>query len=316
MVVAHDFQAKKTYEANTRNICAERDFMRFEAKDRKPDWLEEEFGKLEMAAVEAIREVARSGVFDGTNKNYILNLMALLSVRSPQQRENMRDSHARVAQRVMDLVLESKESWESQIKKMEVATGKPSLVTYEEAKDFHERGEYTIEVARERHIQTEIGLYNTVLQLLGRRKWTLYMVPGDYGEFITTSRPVVLAYIDPEKVPPLFRHSPGFGLKNTEVYFPLTKNALLVGRWDGDETTINRVNQPFVGVMNHQMIAHSYGLALSSTRRVLYHDPLMRLRWDDKLIDRFTTPPSEGEMDQFKADDGVIVGSPEARPKV
>jgi hypothetical protein len=313
MVVVHDLQEKKTYETNTRNICAQRDFMRFEVKGRKPDWLEEEFGKLESEAVAAIRDVAKSGVLDGENKNYILNLMALLAVRSPEQRENMREFQARVAERVMDLVLEDKQRWESQIKKMEETKGNPSLVTYEDAKDFHRRGEYKIEVARERHIQTEIDLYNTVLQLLGQRKWTLYLVPGDYGEFITTNRPVVIAYIDPEKVPAYLRHSPGFGLKNTEVYFPLTKHALLIARWDGDEKTINPVNQPFVGVMNSQMIKYSYGLALSSARAVLYHDPLLRLQWDDKVINRFTTLPSEEEVAQFKADHG-IVGTPEARP--
>lgn len=306
MVVVHDLQGKKTYETNTRNVCAQRDFMRFEVKDRKPDWLEEEFGKLESKAVAAVREVVRTGVFNGENKNYTLNLMALLAVRSPEQRENMRDFQARVAQGVMDLLLEKKERWESQTKEMEEKTGKPSLVTYEDAKEFHERGEYTIEVARERHIQTEIDLYNSVLQLLGQRKWTLYIVPGDYGEFITTSRPVVIAYIDPGKVPPYMRYSPGFGLKNTEVYFPLTKHALLVGRWDGDDRTISPANQPFVGVMNSQMIQHSYGLALSSAREVLYHDPLLRLQWDDKVIDRFTVPPSQEEIEKFKVDHGLV----------
>jgi hypothetical protein len=315
MVVVHDLQAKKTYETNTRNICAQRDFMRFEVEDRKPDWLEEEFGKLESSAVTAIREVAKSGIFDGGNKNYILNLMALLAVRSPEQRENMREFQARVAERVMDLVLEDKGRWTSQIRDMEKKTGKTSMVTYEDAKDFHRRGEYTIEVARERHIQTEIDLYNTVLQLLGQRKWTLYLVPGEYGEFITTSRPVVIAYIQPEKVPAYLRHSPGFGLMNTEIYFPLTKHAILIGRWDGDEETINAANQQFVGVMNNRMIQHSYGLALSSTREVLYHDPLLRLQWDDKVIDRFTTPPSEEELKQFKAEHGVV-GTSEARPPV
>lgn len=313
MVVVHDLQGKKTYETNTRNICAQRDFMRFQVKGRKPDWLEEEFGKLESEAVAAIRDVAKSGVFDGENKKYILNLMSLLAVRSPEQRENMREFQARVAEGVMDLVLEDKERWEFQIKEMEETTGKQSLVTYEEAKDFYRRGEYTIEVARERHIQTEIDFYNTVLQLLGQRKWTLYLVSGDYGEFITTSRPVVIAYIDPEKVPEYLRHSPGFGLKNTEVFFPLTKHALLIGRWNGDEITISPVNQPFIGVMNYQMIQHSYGLALSSAREVLYYDPLIRLQWDDKVIDRFTVPPSEREVAQFKTEHG-IVGTSKARP--
>lgn len=313
MVVVHDFQEKKTYETNTRNICAQRDFMRFEAKGREPDWLENEFAKLESKATEAIREVTKLGIFDGENKNYILNLMALLAVRSPEQRENMREFQARVADRMMDLLLDNKERWEAQTKEMEEKTGKRSLVTYEEVKDFHARGEYTIEVARERHIQTEIDLYHTVLQLLGERKWTLYLVPGDCGEFITTSRPVVIAYINPEEVPPFFRQSPGFGLKNTEVYFPLTKHSLLIGRWDGDEVTINPANQSFIGVMNNQMIQHSYGLALSSGRDVLYHDPLLRLQWDDRVIERFTIPPNEEEMEEFRAKHGVVAVS-EAEP--
>ncbi len=50
MVVVHNFQDKRTYETNTRNVCAERDFMRFEVPGRRPDWLEEEFGKLEYKA--------------------------------------------------------------------------------------------------------------------------------------------------------------------------------------------------------------------------------------------------------------------------
>ena len=58
--------------------------------------------------------------------------------------------------------------------------------------------------------------------------------------------------------------------------------------------------------MNNQMIQHSYGLILSSTRDVLYHDPLLRLHWDDKVIERFTTPPTESEIAQFKAQHGIV----------
>lgn len=47
MVIVHDFKEQKTYEANTRNVCAQRDFMRFDFNDRAPDWLENELGKLE-----------------------------------------------------------------------------------------------------------------------------------------------------------------------------------------------------------------------------------------------------------------------------
>ncbi len=119
---------------------------------------------------------------------------------------------------------------------------------------------------------------------------------------------MVIAYIDPAKVPTYMRNSPGFALRNTEICFPLTKHALLVGRWDAKDETINPVNQAFLGVMNNQMIQHSYGLALSSTRHVLYHDPLMRLHWDDKVIARFTTPPKESGIAEFKTAQGIVDG--------
>ena len=309
LVVVHDFQNKRTYETNTRNVCAERDFMRFEAQGRKPDWLENELSKLESKACEAIRNVVQARTFAGEDKNYILNLMALLAVRSPEQRENMRDFQARIATRVMDLVLEKKELWESENRRMQESTGETHNVTYEQAKEFHERGEYKIEVAREHHIGTEMKLFATVLQLLNHRNWTMYVTDGTYGEFITTDRPVVLAYMDPERAPQYMRHSPGFALKNTEIYFPLTKHALLFGRWDGDAGTIDPVNQAFIGVMNKLMIQHSCGLALSSKRNVLHQDQLLRLHWDDKVIARLTTPPTESEIAQFKAEHGSVDGS-------
>ena len=66
------------------------------------------------------------------------------------------------------------------------------------------------------------------------------------------------------------------------------------------------MNQAILSVLNNQMIQHAYGLAFSSTRHVLYHDPLLRLHWDDKVIARFTTPPTESEIAEFKAEHGIL----------
>jgi hypothetical protein len=301
----NDFQKKETTEKNVKYVCSELDFMRFEVEGHRPDKLETELGKFEGKAVEAIRRVVQNGNFAGEDRVQVLNLMALLAVRSPEQRENMREFQARVAERLMEMTLETKERWEGQMEQLSASGGRVNKsVTYEDAKAFHESKAYKIEVPRERHIGTELMLFETVLEQLARRKWTLYTVPGDYGEFITTNRPVVIAYIEPEKVPAYMRHSPGFALSGTEIFFPLTRRGLLVGRWDrGDETI--EPDQPFVGVMNNQMIQHSHGQVFAPNRSVLYHDPLMRLHWDDKMIERFTTQPTPEEIEQFKAEHGV-----------
>ena len=65
----------------------------------------------------------------------------------------------------MDLALSSEEMWKGQLQQMR-ESGKPvnENLTYEQMKDFHQRGEYVIEVPRERHIETEIQVFNTVLR--------------------------------------------------------------------------------------------------------------------------------------------------------
>lgn len=283
-VFANDLGTGRSYETNTRNVCGERDFMRFESEGHAPDVLEKELSKLEGAACEAIRNVVRAAKFESEDKVLILNLMALLAVRSPERRESMRQSHETVAKRLLDLILADKERWDAETEKLGDANS--STVSYEQAKEFHERGEYTIQVNRERHIISEFDVFDTVLRLLGRRLWTLYTTNGEHGDFVTTNRPVAISFNEPEKVPLSMRYSPGFGLKETEVYFPLTKHAFLIGRWDkGGYTEV--ATQTFIAAANTHMMAQSYGQVFSDRRQVLHCDASPTMHWDANFMRRF-----------------------------
>jgi hypothetical protein len=298
-----DFKKKRSYETNVRNVCGERDFMRFETQNHPPTKLEHELGQFEGKACQAIRRVVDAGKFEGEDKIQILNLMALLAVRSPEQRENVRDFHERVAKQIMNLSLATKDRWEGQMRQLQNATGKTYKKTYEDIKQFHESGRYKVTLPRERHIGLELSLFETVLDLLWKRKWTLYTCSGEHGHFITTNCPVVLSFNEPHKHAAW--DSAGFGRTGTEVFFPLTKHGLLIGRWDrGGHTEV--AGQPLIGVVNMHMIQHSSGQAFSHKRVMLYHDPLLRLHWDDKVVDRFTTPPTPEELKEFEATHGRV----------
>jgi len=198
----------------------------------------------------------------------------------------MRDFHERVAKRMLDLTLETKERWEGQLDQMRAQGGPESNhLTYEDIKSFHESGQYKVTVRREYQMGTEFQLMSTVLEELGKRLWTLYTADGTYGEFITTNRPVTLSFIEPEKVPPLYRHSPGFALKGTEVFFPLTRRAILVGRWDrGGYAEVAK--QSFIAAVNAHMTWHSHGRVFSRQKEFLYVDPRAKLYWDGNLLER------------------------------
>ncbi len=231
-----DAVEKKSYATIPRNVGGERDFNRIDAGGVDPDALEKDLSKFESVAAASMKHIERTGSFEGAHRSAVLNLMALLAVRSPQRREHMRKFHAVMADRMMDLSLATKERWESQMEAMrrdghQVESGP----TYEEMKDFHDRKQYRIDVAREWHIHMEFVGFEAILPALHHRKWILVSRDAAAGPFITSDSPVALFWKDENAVPPFYRHNPGFGLKDTIVYFPISQDLSLFGEFDGQD---------------------------------------------------------------------------------
>ncbi len=294
-----DLDQYRTFPTNVRNVCGERDFMRVDIEGYEPDKIEKELSALETKCIEAIRRVSDTAIFDGEDANLTLNLMSLLAVRSPEMRENLRGFHERVAKRAMDLTLATKERWETQLNRMRKAGEDVSdELTYEEMKAFHKSDAYKVTVAREYQIGTEFQMMGTVLEELARRSWTVYKTDGTHGEFITTNRPVTLSYVEPEKIPPLYRHSPGFAAMGTEVYFPLTRHAMLIGQWTSEGGS--KIAQPsFIAAVNTHMIHHSFGKVFSRKREFLYATLGEGMLYDGKLLEHLK--PREAKAHPIKA---------------
>jgi hypothetical protein len=158
--------------------------------------------------------------------------------------------------------------------------------SYEELKAFHKGDQYKIKVAREYQIGTEFKMMETVLHSLFKRKWSIYKTDGTFGEFLTTNRPVTLTYNSPDEIPPLYRNSPGFACPNTEIFFPLDRNALLIGRFDRQEKNLV-VNQSFIAAINTHMMMHCFGKAFSRQQAILYIDIRnQQICYDDLLLEK------------------------------
>lgn len=309
-VNAADLKKLEYFQPNTKNICAERDFMRFEVEGHAPDKLENELGHFEGRAREAILNVSKTHTFDGEDKIHILNLMALLAVRSPQMRENMRDFQERVMKQVMSLSLATKERWEGQMEQLK-ASGKEvnEGVTYEQMKEFHERGEYTMSVRREFQIGVELKTHQTVLETLFGRKWKLFWASEGCGHFVTTDHPVVLTWNQPDQVPPMFRHSPGFAHIKTELIFPLTHHCLLLGRFEDMEDGVEEAYTNLIAHCNLRMISHAFDYAFMVDKSFPYIHPPDETYWDDKFMLRAAdyrkkNPPKDAEGFEWNVEDG------------
>jgi len=286
---AWDFDRKRKFLTVPRNVGGERDFNRIDVPNLAPDAVEVAMSKVETEFDAALTAVNTNLDWDDQIKNWIFNLMALMVVRSPQQRENRRDFQARVSERVLDLLLESKERWEGSIPTGSGDGAAARKVTYEEAKEFHERKQYTIEVPTVRHIQDEAELVSAVLPFLARRKWTVLVGTPQSGHFITTDNPVTLDWNDPTKVPPMYRYSPGFGMNDTTVHFAISKKVAIFGTFDGQDRALIAAPE-IVSLFNTHLLARTYGRAFST-------DPFIRARnLLDKVVDLsdadLFTPPA------------------------
>lgn len=223
--------------------------MRVEVDGLAPDCIENSFAEFESKAAHALKAVNAGAKFEGDHREIILNLVALLASRSPQRREQWRQFQAQIAERVMDLTLTTKERWESQIRQMKESGVKINdSVSYEDMKKFSSEKKYTIEVPTEHHIHMEMIAVEAILPYLSERKWVVIRAPHEFP-FITTDHPVILLWKFPEEIPTLYRKHPGFGMIETQVYFPISSKVAIVGEFEGESADID-ADQRLVAVIN------------------------------------------------------------------
>jgi hypothetical protein len=226
------------HPTNPKNIGTVRDFNRINAKDYPPDALETSLSAFETEAAKVVRNICEKKELPIAEEWLcIANLIALLSVRNPRVREGHADFVKQIAEQITALTLATKERWESSVKEMKEAGFGADLpdVSYEEMLKFHEEKRYDIKVGNGLFIPAEFGALETVINTLLARKWTL-LVAGDLaGHFVCSDHPVRLRWSDPasDKFFP-----PGHALAGTEVIFPLSKELVLIGTFEGSQGEI------------------------------------------------------------------------------
>ena len=287
------------FSTNPRNVAGVRDFNKVSLDGVDADALEKQLALFESEVATALREVSKSHAFDGESKIVLLNFIALLSLRSPQQRECWSEFENRVLKKVMTLALASKERWESQLRQAGITTD--SGPTYEEIKKFHQDDEYTFKIQTDHHIGLELGAVDTVLETLIGRKWRLILTDDSIGCFITSDQPVTLDWLDPTNLPPLIRRSPGHGLLNTVVGFPLSRHLFLFGVYEGvDETIV--ADASMVALLNTSQTAKAFQQIYAPKKTFPYLAPDKTFRHDNHLLDVLEACGRESRASQIRGE--------------
>lgn len=252
-----DLKGKKKFETIPRNVGGMRDFNRVEIEGVDPEIIEKNQSVFEGKVATALKKLEETHDFSGETKNLILELIGMLAIKSPEMRENLSKPLIQLAKMTTAMTMQTKERWQSQVDQAKADTGEDisNGKTYEEMKEFVERGEYDISVSKEYQIHMELTGMQYITELLHDRNWMLVKAVNESGEFISTDNPVSLTWNYPDTATQSM--SPGFGLKDTMVYFPVTKNLALVGEFNGEDG-VKEANKFLVSILNSKIIGNCY----------------------------------------------------------
>jgi hypothetical protein len=257
------------------NVAVETDFNRVDIEGKPPDIIEQALSTCENFATQAILNVNRTKTFPNDDYfNWIINLLCLIAIRNPQLRTSFNRSRERGVQVIEDLLVSDEKIWAHHLKKAQEAgyVGE-TTISFEECKRFIEEGEYKIEFTPESNLRIELRTFGNILPILGQRTWSLLVAPTSGPDIICSDHPIALTWKDSGKRGPI-----GYGLKNTEVFFPLGPQTGLYGVYEDFLPAVVHINPAQVALMNTRV-------SNSAERHVFSAKDTFFLWDEDKIIE-------------------------------
>jgi len=248
-----DVESGRSFRTSPKNVAAERDFNRIAVEGLSPDCIEQSFAPFEQSAVEAIYKTIASGTFPNDQDcNWILNLLGLIAVRHPQRRGSFNRSREE-AMHLWGLSLVSDKKTFDHHVQMARAAGEEidESVPFEQIKQFVEQRRYRIEFSPGSNLCIELQAFDKLLPILGQRTWSVLIAPEEGPEFICCDDPVTLVWKNRRRGPV------GFGLKKTEVFFPLGRRVGFYGTFEEFLPPVVHLKAGYVATMNKRIAANA-----------------------------------------------------------
>ena len=231
------------------NVAVERDFNRVNIEGKPIDVIENALSSFEVQAVMSIRNVIESEKFpNDENCNWILNLLCLIAIRNPQRRKSFNHSREQLIHRIGDLLVSDKKIWNQHVRKMQEAGENFNAdVSFDDVKRFIKGRKYRLEFFPEGNLRVEFHTFDKILPLLGQRTWSVLVAPTDGPEFICSDHPVTLVWKSGKDGPV------GYGLKETEVFFPLGRKVGFYGVFETPLRQVVKLKPSQVAMMNKRV---------------------------------------------------------------
>ena len=258
----HDQERSKLWRAKPDNAAHERDYYRVEIPDADPNAVETFFSQVEGRTSPVIRKMIRYHELpDGEDFRVLIEFVTLLALRTPSFRalyeQNMDHLHRSFAK----MMLSTREPFEQFVEEQrQEGVEIPPEITYEGLRDFaFDDDRYTVEIPRTNSVQMLLQIWRKLIPVFLGRQWSLLFTRPNEAHFICSDMPVSITPTRPDF--PL--HFLGFGLRETELYIPLSRGVALVGSYEAPSIT-TEIPLDFVRHVNQRTISFAERFLYSS----------------------------------------------------
>jgi hypothetical protein len=245
-----------------KEVGFEKYFNRIEAEGLEEDFLEKEISKFESKATELFRKIIHEKCLPTSekDKNILFEFISALAVRNPALRKSFDEYKKNLLLTMVQFYLSDENTWNNYRKKAENDGVKGiSNLTYSQAKKLFIDTKWNMISHNNDFVNIEIPSIEKVAHLLNHRKWTLFDASLCSYTFITSDRPVKLFWNDSELSRSVV--GPGFGMKSSGLYFPLSKYLFLMGSYEKSYPNI---------IATDEMVANLNSLQFYYTTRYLF----------------------------------------------
>ncbi len=243
-----DLETGNSFRTSPKNVAVKRDFNRVDVEGKPPDVLEQALSPIEAKMIDACRKVNLTKSFpNDEDYNSIINLLGLLAVKNPKFRSSFNKAREHGI-RIMNSILVSNEEIFTHHLNNAIEAGELDEEDRISHKEFIKDQDFDIEFTPEGNLRVEHNAFDGLLPLLGERKWSLFLSPDNGPCFICSDHPVVLSRKNSKN-----KGSIGYGLKNTEIFFPLGPKTGLFGVYEDPLPPVIIVGDKKVAIMNRRI---------------------------------------------------------------
>jgi hypothetical protein len=218
---------------------------------------EEALQELEDKVAPALERVkAAQSLADENDRNAIMNLMAAVTLRNPKQRAAINEMVQGLGIINAAAGLETKERYEQMVAGAK-SQGLKIDLAYEEMKAEFKKNPDLFKLpppSKDFNIMMEAKFHDPLVHVYEGRQWQLLVASDDSGGYVTSDHPVCLRWCDSKEHGSM---SPGFGVLETEVIFPLSHKLAIRGRFDEEESILH-ADREIVAEINSLLISNCH----------------------------------------------------------